>query len=149
MAALGTIFLCVGIALWLGVSEILANMVIGFIVANWLRVGDRQRLVNVIDHVEDVVLAMFLVLAGLNFDANVLATVGLLAALIFVTRAAGKYAGARLGARIAGSPAAVKKHLGLALLPAAGVTLGLALVARPDQGGGPGRDGRGGLLTTR
>ena len=128
VVTLGTILLCVGVTRWLDVSEILANMTIGLIVANGLKVGDRQRLVNVIDHIEDVVFVIFFVLAGLHFDVTVMSTAGVLAALVIVGRSLGKYAGTRLGAELAHSPDPVKRYLGFALLPKAGVTLGLALL---------------------
>jgi len=41
----------------------------------------------------------------------------------------GKYFGARVGAMISHAPDNVKKYLGFALLPKAGVTIGLALIA--------------------
>lgn len=54
-----------------------------------------------------------------------------------VGRGVGKHGAARAGARIAKSPPLVERYLGLALLPAAGVALGLGLVAQkalPDSG---------------
>ncbi|MEE8194382.1 MAG: hypothetical protein V3T73_02645, partial [Dehalococcoidales bacterium] len=44
-------------------------------------------------------------------------------------RFAGKYLGVRAGGAISGAPQVVRKYLGLALLPKAGVTIGLALLA--------------------
>ncbi len=131
VVTLGTILLCVGVTLWLDVSEILASMTIGLIVANDVRAGDRRRLVNVIDQIEDVVFVVFFVLAGLHFDVNVMSTAGILAVLVVAGRSIGKYAGTRIGAGLAHSPGPVKKYLGLALLPKAGVTLGLALLVEP------------------
>lgn len=131
VVTLGTILLCVGVTLWLGVSEILASMTIGFIVANSIKSGDRRRLVNVIDQIEDVVFVVFFVLAGLHFDVTVMSTAGVLAVLVVAGRSIGKYAGTRIGAELAHSPVPVKKYLGLALLPKAGVTLGLALLVEP------------------
>jgi hypothetical protein len=40
--------------------------------------------------------------------------------------------GTRLGAKISRAPDPIKKYLGLALLPKAGVTLGLALLAQEN-----------------
>jgi Kef-type K+ transport system membrane component KefB len=44
-------------------------------------------------------------------------------------RSVGKYLGAWLGARIAASDTGVRRWLGMALLPQAGVPIGMALVA--------------------
>ena len=62
-------------------------------------------------------------------------------ALGIAARGAGKYFGARIGARATKMPAAVQKYLGLTLLPHSGVSLvftGIActsLAARPELAG--------------
>jgi Kef-type K+ transport system membrane component KefB len=126
VAVLGMIVLCVGLTNLLGVSLILANMVIGFVVAN--RAKNREML-DVTEGVEDVVYAVFFVLAGMHFDASVMRVAGVLAVLIVASRCTGKYFGTRIGAQISHASEAVKKYLGLALLPKAGVTMGLAVLA--------------------
>jgi len=122
----GVIMLCVGLTRYLGISSILATMVVGFIVVNKVK---RKEMFLVVEEIEDVFFAMFFVLAGLHFDLSVLKVAGILALLIVLTRCMGKYFGARLGARISHAPDTVKKYLGFALLPKAGVTIGLVLIA--------------------
>ena len=122
----GMIMLCVGLTSYLGISSILANMVVGFIVVNKVKRGG---LFSVVEEIEDVLYAIFFVLAGLHFDLSVLKVAGILALLIVLARCAGKYTGARTGAQISHAPYTVKKYLGLALLPKAGVTVGLVLLA--------------------
>ena len=73
---------------------------------------------------------MFFVLAGLHFNFDVMKTAGLLVLFITLDRFSGKYVGTRTGATIAQAPESVKKYLGLALLPAAGVTIGLGLLTQ-------------------
>jgi len=122
----GVIMLCVGLTSYLGISSILASMVVGFIIVNKVK---REEMFLVVEEVEDVFFAMFFVLAGLHFDLSVLKVAGILALLIVLTRCMGKYFGARVGARISDAPYNVKKYLGFALLPKAGVTIGLALLS--------------------
>ena len=122
----GMIMLCVGISSYLGISSILANMIVGFIVVNKVK---RREMFLVVEEIEDVLFAMFFVLAGLHFDVSVLKTAGILALLIVATRCLGKYFGARAGAKVSHASNAVQKYLGLALLPKAGVTVGLVLLA--------------------
>ena len=124
----GIVMLCAGITSYLGLSSILANMVVGFIVVNKVR---RKEMFVVVEELEGVLYAMFFVLAGLHFDLSVLKAAGILALLIVLTRCLGKYAGARIGSEISHASDSVKKYLGLALLPKAGVTIGLALLAVP------------------
>ena len=122
----GMIMLSIGISNLLGISSILANMVIGFIVINKVR-GNQMFLV--VEEIEEIIFAMFFVLAGLHFDLSVMKVAGILALLIVVSRYAGKYFGTRAGATISHAPDKIKKYLGLALLPQAGVALGLVLLA--------------------
>lgn len=123
----GMIMLCIGVTNLLGISAILANMVAGFVVVNKAR---ENGMFSVVEGIEDVIFAMFFVLAGLHFDLGVIQTAGILALLIVLGRFSGKYLGARAGATISHAGGTVKKYLGLALLPKAGVTIGLALLAK-------------------
>ncbi|MEE8204806.1 MAG: cation:proton antiporter, partial [Dehalococcoidales bacterium] len=65
VVVLGTILLCVGVTQLLDFSEILANMVIGFVVLNRMK---RDEAFAAIDGIEDLVFVLFFVLAGLHFD---------------------------------------------------------------------------------
>jgi Kef-type K+ transport system membrane component KefB len=73
---------------------------------------------------------MFFTLAGAHLNLGTLQTAGWLALLITLTRFGGKLLGTRLGAQISRAPQVVKTYLGLALLPTAGVTVGLVLEAK-------------------
>ena len=127
VVVLGVVVTCIGVTNLLGVSLIMANMVVGFVVANW---GRKDEPFPVIENIEDVVFTVFFVLAGMHFDLGVMKTAGILAVSLFAVRFAGKYYGARIGAKIAHAPEAVKKYIGFALLPQAGVAIGLALLAK-------------------
>lgn len=53
-------------------------------------------------------------------------------------RIAGKFLGSWMGARITGMPVGVRRYLGLALIPQAGVSIGLAVLAQrilPEDSG--------------
>jgi len=125
---LGTILLCVGVAKALDISNILANMALGFVIAN--RMKSSENMFGVISHIEDVIFAVFFTLAGLHFDLGVIKMAGILAVLLFVGRCSGKFVGVYLGASISHSPLAIKKYLGFGLLPIAGVTVGLAMLIK-------------------
>ncbi len=124
---LGMIMLGDGVAELLGVSAILANMVAGFIVMNKAK---KREMFLVVERIEEVVYVMLFVLAGLHFDLGAMKAAGILALLIVLGRYLGKYFGTRAGATISHAPGEVKKYLGLALLPQAGVALGLVLLAK-------------------
>ena len=55
---------------------------------------------------------------------------GLIGVTYFFIRIVGKYAGAWLGAKISGASDPIRKYLGLALIPQAGVSIGLAVLGQ-------------------
>jgi Kef-type K+ transport system membrane component KefB len=91
---------------------------------------NNENMFGVIDDIEDVIFAMFFTLAGAHFDLEVMEVAGMLSLLIVVGRCFGKFVGARIGASISRAPVAIKKYLGFGLLPKAGVTVGLAILAK-------------------
>ena len=126
---LGFVILSYGICEAIGVSGIMANMSLGVVIGNTRRL---RQMAGTLEDVEPVLYAMFFVLSGLHFDATSFASAGPLAAIIVVVRIAGKYVGTRIGAWVGRAEPQVGAHLGLALLPEAGVSIGLALIAARD-----------------
>ena len=123
---LGAVVLCYGVSDLLGASGIMANMTLGFIVGNRKEAG---AMAVAVEDIESVLYTLFFVVAGLHFDTSTFATAAPLALIIVAVRCAGKYAGTRLGAWIGGAERQVGSYLGLALLPQAGVSIGLVLIA--------------------
>ncbi|MEA4854755.1 MAG: cation:proton antiporter [Christensenella sp.] len=70
-------------------------------------------------------IAMIVVILNLGapLDYLLIFSAGLFTVIYIITRALGKYFGARFGARITHSPKNVQKYLGLTLLPHSGVSL--------------------------
>ena len=74
---------------------------------------------------------LFFVISGAELDLNVLSQpVTLIVGIIYIiARSAGKYCGANLSCRITKEPKSIVDHLGITLLPQAGVPLGMAITA--------------------
>jgi Kef-type K+ transport system membrane component KefB len=125
---LGTIFITSGIALTLHTSSLLACMTLGLVLVNTM--NQPEPWFEVIERIEEPLFAMFFVLAGAHLKIGVLGAAGTLAAVIIIMRTVGKLGGSYLGSVISAAPAAVKKYLPLGLLPQAGVSIGLVLVAK-------------------
>ncbi|MFW6055702.1 MAG: cation:proton antiporter [Chloroflexota bacterium] len=123
---LGIVVLSYGICNVLGVSGIMANMALGFVIGNR---RSANKMVSALGDIEPVLYAMFFVIAGLHFDSTTFASAAPLAAVIVAVWCAGKYAGTRFGAWVGGAEPQVGRYLGVALLPEAGVSIGLALIA--------------------
>ncbi len=132
---IGFIFLTSGMAISFEVSPLLANMVFGFMVVNYVEYS--LDLFRVVESIEELIFSMFFTLAGAHINVQALASGGLLACLIVFSRFTGKLLGVRIGGYISHAPQVVKRYLGLALLPKAGVTVGLILLAKDIFGASP------------
>lgn len=73
---------------------------------------------------------LFFVLSGAHLDLSILPSVGLIGSVYIIFRVIGKYAGAYFGAKVTHAPEKVRKYLGPALIPQAGVAIGLTFVAQ-------------------
>lgn len=125
--ALAGVFLCGGIAAMLGASPLLSAMVLGAVVA--ARAQHHRRPFRAIEGIEWPFLVLFFVLAGASLDPLALGGAGMALAVYAVLRVAGMTVGCWLGARAVGADPSVQRWMGLALLPQAGVALGMALAA--------------------
>lgn len=125
--ALGIVFLCGGLALWLEVSFLIAAIVMGAVIANLAR--HHEYPFHAIEGIESLFMVVFFVLAGASLEFEALALVGAVGAVYVACRALGKYAGAWLGAVLGHASSANRQWMGVALLPQAGVAIGMALVA--------------------
>ncbi len=130
LVVFAAIILCIGVAQLLHLSYLMANMAVGFVVVNWMK--DSSQMFSVVYDVEELLYAIFFTVVGAKLDLSLLATGGVLAVLIVLGRMGGKFLGSALGATLSGAPPQVRRYLGLALLPKAGVTVGLALLVGQD-----------------
>ncbi len=121
------VFAGLGISEWLGLSGLLLCMAMGAVVANFS--PDVDALMDLCDGVTPPMFMLFFVASGADLRLSVLPTVGLVGVLYIVFRVVGKIAGASLGGILCHTQPSVKKYLGLALLPQAGVAIGLSLAA--------------------
>ncbi|UCB54078.1 MAG: cation:proton antiporter [Thiotrichales bacterium] len=127
MEALGLVFLCGGIAIWLDVSFLIASIVMGAVVTNFAR--HHEYPFHEIENVEWPFMTIFFVLAGASLDLGMIREIGLIGAAYIGSRIIGKLLGARIGAQICRADTVTRCWMGFALLPQAGVAMGMALVA--------------------
>ena len=125
--ALGLVFLCAGLSLWLQVSFLLAGMVAGAIVVNLAT--HHTRPFHEIEHIEWPFMVFFFVLAGASLNLNSLQTIGVIGVAYILLRTLSRVLGGWIGCTLAGAPETHRQWMGVALIPQAGVALGMALVA--------------------
>ena len=129
-----------GIAAVFETSPLLGCMAMG---AVYINLSDDDRLFKQLNYFNPPILLLFFVRSGISFDLKALFSTGkygmhpliLVGVGYFIVRIAGKYFGAFLGCKIAGLSSKVQRYMGLALIPQAGVAIGLAeLGARTLKG---------------
>ena len=128
--ALGIVFLCAGLALWLDVSFLIAGMTAGTVIVNVAR--HHSRAFHEIKHFQWPFMILFFILAGASLDVGALRNVGLLGLGYVVLRIISRIIGGWIGAFIGGAPPEYRPWFGIALLPQAGVALGMALIAAEE-----------------
>ena len=125
--ALGIVFLCAGLYLWLEVSYILAAIVLGSVVANLIK--HRCSLFHAVEHIEWPFLILFFLLAGASLHVESLLQIGSIGVVYIICRLLGRVLGSQIGGRIVNTDPKVRLWGGLALTPQAGVAIGMALLA--------------------
>ncbi len=126
--SLGAILITTGVAIAMHLSLILANLVVGAVLAN-VSTRQTERSYGAIDSIVQPVFVLFFVLAGAHLDLRLLTGLGLIGGIYIVGRVCGLVGGAYVGARISRASPTVRKYLGLGILSQAGVAIGLALTA--------------------
>lgn len=125
--ALGVVFLTAGLALVAEVSFLLAGMAAGAVIAN--RAHHHERAFHEIEHIQWPFMILFFVLAGASLDIGQIATLGTVVVGYVALRITGRLAGGWIGGTVAKAPPAHRAWYGVALLPQAGVAVGMALIA--------------------
>ena len=140
IVSVALLFLLCGIGAVLSVSPLLGCMAMGMV---YINISKDDKLFKQLNYFSPPVLLLFFVVSGVNFRIDMLFSGGsfgaipliLIGVLYFLVRIAGKYTGAFTGAAIAKKPKSTRNYLGLALIPQAGVAIGLAALAVRTIGG--------------
>ena len=125
--ALGIVFICGGLAIMLDVSFLIASIVMGAVIANFAR--HHEYPFHAIEGVEWPFMVIFFVLAGASLELSAVSEIGFIGIVYILCRATGKYLGVMLGSHCGKAGKETKRWMGIALLPQAGVAIGMALVA--------------------
>jgi Kef-type K+ transport system membrane component KefB len=124
--ALGAVILCAGLAEYLQVSYLLSCIVMGAIVTNIARHHNRP--FHAIEQIEWPFMMLFFILAGASLDIELVAKLGWLGVAYVLARIVGRLLGGLACSWHQGWPAGAGLSLGQALLPQAGVAIGIALI---------------------
>lgn len=133
-------FFC-GICALLDISPLLGCITMGMV---YINVTHDDKLYKQLNYFSPPIMLLFFVRSGLNLQLDSLfsptgnsgsVSIILIAILYFFVRMIGKYGGAFLGGLITRRTVKIRNYLGLALIPQAGVAIGLAAMAARTLGG--------------
>ncbi len=111
-----------------GISDLLTCMAMGATFANLSNKSDR--VMKITDRITPPIFVAFFVLSGADLNVSILPSIGLVGIIYVVVRVIGKILGAWLGAKLCKADQNIQKYLGFALVPQAGVAIGLTVVAK-------------------
>jgi len=132
---LGAILINTGLAIYFDLSPLLSNMFFGAMLVNIDKTAFRY--FDSLSNADWPLYVMFYVIAGSNLEIGLLSTLGLVGSVYIVFRALGLFGGAYAGGILAQTDKKITRYLGFALMPQAGVAIGLAMLAKvsfPDTG---------------
>ena len=121
------VFLGVGLADMFGFSSLLLCMALGAGLANFSSQVDH--IMKLTDGLTPPIFMLFFVLSGAELQLSVIPAVGIVGIIYVVFRVIGKIFGSWFGAKISKAGKNISRYLGPALMPQAGVAIGLSLVA--------------------
>lgn len=101
----------------------LMGMSYSMIFSNMIVEENVEKVMKSFNPILNVSMVIVIMNLGAPLDYHLIFGAGLFTAIYILTRACGKYFGARFGATITHAPETVKKYLGLTLLPHSGVSL--------------------------
>ena len=122
-----TIMGVAGICTSMNVSPLLACMASG---TAYVNASGNKHLFKQLNQFTPPLLVMFFVLSGMRLAIPSLAAAGLIGVIYFLSRIAGKYAGSSIGAAVIHASPEIRRYFGLALIPQAGVSIGLAVLGQ-------------------
>ena len=109
------------------ISPLLACMVFG---ATYINTTNNEMLFYQVNKFTPPIFSLFFVISGTKLDLNALKTLGVIGVAYFLIRILGKYIGAYYGSLVAGADEKIRNFLGFALIPQAGVSIGLAYLGQ-------------------
>ena len=124
------ILFCTGLSTYLGFSPLLTSLFFGVYLGNSSSAVEEQ--LNTLAPIEPLLYLCFFTLAGISLHLDSLAHVGLLCVAYVFARFAGKAVGAALGGVVTKCSRRIWSNMPLALLPQAGVAIGLVVLIGSD-----------------
>jgi Kef-type K+ transport system membrane component KefB/nucleotide-binding universal stress UspA family protein len=118
------------VARFLSLSPLLVGIAVGFTIVN----RDRRdvRIFRTLNAFEPPIYVLFFTLAGAHLDLTAIKVAGWLGLVYFILRLTNKVIAGNIGGLIAAAPDVLRKYIGIALVPQAGIAIGLVFLINGD-----------------
>ncbi len=132
-STLGMIFLVFTLSKHWGLEPLLSSLVMGIVMSN---LSNEFYLVKEeFDyHLKDIIFLLFFTISAMHLNIHFLTTMPIVIILYIIFRILGKIIGVWVGAKVSGANGIIKRYLGIALFPQAGIAIGLALSLQNETG---------------
>ncbi|MCD4819415.1 MAG: PTS sugar transporter subunit IIA [Candidatus Cloacimonetes bacterium] len=122
------VVITVGTSETLHFSGILSSLILGMVITNFSK--KKKTFFNAFKDLEKEVFSLFFVLAGTHLDFGAIKVAGIAGIILILSRGIGKTFAPSLGAFLGRSTKVIKKNIGFALYPIAGLAIGLVLLCQ-------------------
>jgi len=133
IVTLGLIFVVYSLSEHWKLEPLLSAMVMGTVMVNTSSGFDIVE-EEIDHHLAEIIFMLFFILSAMHLHLSAVFSFPLAIGLYILLRFFGKVGGSYFGALVSGSNDIVKKYMGFALLPQAGVAIGLALSLQKYEG---------------
>lgn len=124
---IGIICIVSGICSFLDISPLLSCMCFG---ASYINLSKDEMIFKQTEEFAAPIMLLFFVMSGMNMNLQSFKLIGVVGFVYFLVRIIGKYLGAYLGCKVTKINKKTTNYLGLALIPQAGVAIGLAFLGK-------------------
>ena len=132
-STVGMIFLIYSISKYYNLDPLLASLVMGITMANLSR--NFTLVKKEFDyHLKDIIFLLFFTISAMHLDIKFLLLMPKVIFVYVIFRLIGKALGTWVGGSITKSSESIKKYIGIALFPQAGIAIGLSLSLQLEPG---------------
>lgn len=133
ISTLGLIFMLYSLGEYWKLEPLLSAMAMGAVMINMSPAFDVVE-EEIDNHLAEIIFMLFFIISAMHLKFSAVFTLPFAIALYVVFRIFGKMAGSYIGATVSKSSSIIKKYMGIALVPQAGVAIGLALALQKHAG---------------
>ena len=132
-STLGMIFLVYSVSSYYGLDPMLASLVMGVVMANISK--SFYVVKEEFDyHLQDIIFLLFFTISAMHLNLEFIFYMPWVICVYVVFRILGKVLGVYVGGKVVGADKNIRKYLGIALFPQAGIAIGLSLSLQTELG---------------